>query len=212
MKKEKIILIGGGGHCKSCIDVIEQEGNYSIAGIIDISEKVGNIVLGYPIIGCDEDLDNLFEEFDCFFITLGQIGSAQSRIKLFNKIKDKGKKIPSIISPLAYVSKHSTIGKGTIVMHNAIINANVNVADNCIINTSALIEHDVIIGSNNHISTTSTVNGGVTIGQGCFIGSKAVIKNNVSIGNDVVIGAGAVVLNDLQQSGVYYGNPAKLRK
>ena len=56
LQNEKIILIGGGGHCKSVIDVIEQEGKFQIAGIID---KQGNIskVLGYPIIGND-DLKN----------------------------------------------------------------------------------------------------------------------------------------------------------
>ncbi|MBI4645951.1 MAG: acetyltransferase, partial [Bacteroidia bacterium] len=30
--KQKIILIGGGGHCKACSDVIETEGKYNIAG------------------------------------------------------------------------------------------------------------------------------------------------------------------------------------
>ena len=37
--KEKIILIGGGGHCRACIDVIEQEGRFTIAGIVDVPEK-----------------------------------------------------------------------------------------------------------------------------------------------------------------------------
>jgi len=40
--KEKIILIGGGGHCKSCIDVIEQEGRFIIAGIVLAPEYAQN--------------------------------------------------------------------------------------------------------------------------------------------------------------------------
>jgi len=35
---DKILLIGGGGHCKSCIDVIEQECKFQIAGIADLGE------------------------------------------------------------------------------------------------------------------------------------------------------------------------------
>jgi len=35
---KKIILIGAGGHCKSVIDVIEQEARFEIAGIIDKTE------------------------------------------------------------------------------------------------------------------------------------------------------------------------------
>ena len=37
--KEKLVLIGGGGHCRACIDVIERENKYQIAGIVDIKEK-----------------------------------------------------------------------------------------------------------------------------------------------------------------------------
>jgi hypothetical protein len=47
--KPKIILVGGGGHCHSCIDVIEQEGKFEIAGIVD-AIKGGEKVLGYPVL------------------------------------------------------------------------------------------------------------------------------------------------------------------
>jgi hypothetical protein len=45
--KEKIILIGGGGHCSACVDVIEQEGRFTIAGIVDVPEKKQHYILGY---------------------------------------------------------------------------------------------------------------------------------------------------------------------
>ena len=45
MIKEKLILIGGGGHCKSCIDVIEQEGRFDIDAIVDVEEKLGQSIL-----------------------------------------------------------------------------------------------------------------------------------------------------------------------
>ncbi len=38
MNKQNVILIGGGGHCKYSIDVIEQERRFSIVGIIDMPE------------------------------------------------------------------------------------------------------------------------------------------------------------------------------
>jgi hypothetical protein len=37
---KKVFLIGGGGHCKSCIDVIENENKYKIKGIIDKKKKI----------------------------------------------------------------------------------------------------------------------------------------------------------------------------
>lgn len=67
----EIILIGGGGHCRSCIDVIESEGRFKILGIVDIKEKLHRKVLGYEIIGSDEDIPRLARQFKYFFITIG---------------------------------------------------------------------------------------------------------------------------------------------
>jgi len=101
--KEKIILIGGGGHCKSCIDVIEQEGIFQIAGIVDVPEKLHQKILGYEIIATDDDLPRLAEEYVNFLITLGQIKSPDKRIRLFDEVKRLGGRLPVIISPMAYV-------------------------------------------------------------------------------------------------------------
>lgn len=179
--KEKIILIGGGGHCKSCIDVIEQEGRFIIAGIVDVPEKKQHNVLDYPVIGTDADLAELIKTFRDVLITLGQIKSPNRRMELFNMLKQMGAHFPVIRSPLAYVSPHAQVAEGTIVMHHALINAGAKVGKNCIINTKALVEHDAVIEDHCHISTGAIVNGGVTIGRGSFFGSGAVSKEYTSI-------------------------------
>jgi len=137
---EKIILIGGGGHCKSCIDVIEQEDRFTIAGIVDVPEKQQETVLGYPVIGTDADLAELIKTFPNALITLGQIKSPARRRGLFNDLMQMGARFPVIKSPLAYVSSHAQVAEGTIVMHHALINAGAKVGRNCIINTKALID------------------------------------------------------------------------
>lgn len=189
----KIILIGGGGHCKSVIDVIEQEGKFKISGIIDQPSLIGLKVLGYEVIGSDSDLKKLANKFTYAFITLGQIRSPVTRIKLFDLGKKVGFKFPRIISPRAYVSKHSSIGEGTIIMHNAIINANVSIGDNCIINTKALIEHDCKISNHCHISTNATINGSVQVKSKCFIGSNSVTKDGIKIKESSFIKANSLV-------------------
>ena len=188
---KEILLIGGGGHCKSCIDVIEQQGVYHIAGIIDKSSELGKKVLGYTIIGSDENLQDLRTEFDYAFITVGQIRTADLRAKLFATLKKLDFKIPSIVSPLAYVSRHAKISQGTIVMHHALVNAGALVGENCIINTKALIEHDAIIENGCHISTGGIINGGVTVKENTFFGSNSSTKQYVEI--DGFIKAGIIV-------------------
>ncbi|WP_419673464.1 NeuD/PglB/VioB family sugar acetyltransferase [Aliarcobacter butzleri] len=189
--KEKIVLIGGGGHCHSVIDVIEQENKYEIIGIVDTKENIGKKVLNYEIIACDDDLENIFLSCKNAFITVGQIESNKIRVKIYNNLKKIGFNLPVIISPLAYVSNHSSIEEGTIIMHHALVNANAKIGKNCIINTKALIEHDCVIGDNCHISTASVLNGGVRVKENSFFGSNATSKQSIEI--DGFIKAGSLV-------------------
>ena len=188
-----IVLIGGGGHCESVIDVIEQEDQFNIVGILDKPELLGSSVLGYSVIGSDNDLIKLAETCKYAIVTIGQIKSPDLRIKLFNLAIKAGFKLPKIISPSAYVSKHATIGNGVIIMHHAIVNAGSVIDDNCIINSKALIEHNCVISKHCHISTNATINGGVNIGCKTFIGSNVTTKESIFIEKNSFIRAGSVV-------------------
>ncbi len=204
MKKD-LILIGGGGHCRSCIDVIEQEGKYRVAGILDKSIPRGNKILGYPVIGNDSQLNFLFNDAKHFLVTLGQIKTSCLRDELFNKVDAAGGIFARVISPLAYVSVHSRIGVGTIIMHRAMVNAEADISDNCIINTGAIVEHDVKIGKHSHISTGSVVNGGVRIGDHTFVGSRVVIREGVKVGAHVVVASGVSVYKDIPDNTLMKG-------
>jgi sugar O-acyltransferase (sialic acid O-acetyltransferase NeuD family) len=199
---KKIILIGGGGHCKSVIDVIEAEKKYSIIGIIDNLEHNKNDVLGYKVIGTDNNLAEFVDRVDACIVAIGQIKSAMPRIVAFERINALNLDLATIIAPTAYISQHSRIGSGTIVMHGAFINSSVSVGQNCILNTGCLIEHDCFIGLHTHISTGAKVNGGAIIGNRCFVGSGAVLKNGVHIDDDVIIGAGVTVKTDVPAGSV----------
>lgn len=189
--KKQILLVGGGGHCKSVIDVIEQENNYTIVGIIDKKELLGQEVLGYKVIGCDDDLEVLSQRYKYALVTVGQIQSNTLRVKLFNHLKQIGYTLPVIISPLAYVSKHAEVAEGTVIMHHALINSSVIVGQNCIINSKALIEHDATIEAHCHISTATVINGGVIVKSNSFVGSNTTTKEYSEIGG--FIKAGGVV-------------------
>lgn len=188
---EKIILIGGGGHCRAVIDVIEMQNRYEIVGIIDQKELIGQDILGYKIIGYDDDLETFFHTCKNAVIAIGQIKSNEARVKLFEKLKSIGFDLPAIISPLAYVSKHSFLDEGTVVMHHALVNSNAKVGKNCIVNTKALIEHDAVVEDNCHISTAAVVNGGTVVKKDTFYGSNATSREYIEV--DGFIKAGSVV-------------------
>jgi len=199
MSKPDLLLIGAGGHSHSCIDIIEQHGEFNIAGLVGLPEELQEEHMGYSVIASDQELPQLAKEYQYALISVGQIASPAVRFRLYREIVGLGFKLPTIISPSACISSHAVCGRGTVIMHGVIVNAGAKIGNNCIINSQALIEHDVFVGSHSHISTGTIVNGSVCIGDGCFIGSGSIIKQGVSIGKNCVIGMGVAVKTDQEQ-------------
>lgn len=192
--KRGLILIGGGGHCKSVIDIIELENKYIIIGILDKNIPLGNTVLGYRVIGEDKDIVRFSQNINIdFLITIGQIKTVNLRISINKILTDNNCRLATVISPRAYVSSNAVIKKGSVIHHDALINAEAEIGENCIINTKALIEHGVKIGDFCHISTGVVVNGDSKIGDKCFIGSNATISNSITIKNNSLVSAGKFI-------------------
>lgn len=209
MEKKNLILVGGGGHCKSVIDVAESAG-YDILGILDMPEEVGKSVLGYKVVGTDDDIPQFVDKAE-FVVTVGFIKNPAIRIRIFEKIKEAGGRLATLVASTARVSKHAEVGEGTVVMHHAFVNAGAKIGRNCIINTFSNIEHDALVGDQCHISTGTMVNGDCKIGERVFVGSQSVLANGISIGDDIIVGAGSLVRKSISVKGIYSGNPAILK-
>lgn len=198
---QKLVLLGGGGHCKACIDVVEQAGGWTIAGILDPILPVGREILGYPVVGDDEKIAALAASCS-FLISVGQIKSPAVRLALADRLEQTGARPATVISPRAYVSPHAAVGVGSIVMHGATVNAGAKVGTHCIINSHALIEHDAVIGDFCHIATGAIINGGVKVGRESFIGSGSMIREYRRIGASTLIAAGGNIHHDIPAGSV----------
>ena len=207
--KKPLILVGGGGHCKSVIEAAESAG-YNILGVLDMPEDVGKEILSTKVIGTDDDIPAYVDKAE-FVITVGFIKNPVIRINLYNKIKEVGGKLATVVASTAYISKYAEIGEGTVVLHQAFVNAGAKVGKNVIINTATNIEHDAVIGDHCHISTGTMVNGECKVGERCFIGSQSVLANCISVGDDIIVGTGSVVRKSISEKGIYFGNPAILK-
>ena len=205
-----LVLVGGGGHCKSVIEAAESAG-YSILGVLDVAENVGKDILAYKIVGTDDDIPAYVDKAE-FVITVGFIKDPTIRIKLYNKVKEAGGKLATVIASTAYVSKYAEIDEGTVVLHQAFVNAGAKVGKNVILNTFTNIEHDAEIGDHCHISTGTMVNGEAKVLNSVFVGSQSVVNNGISICENCVVASGTVVSKNLTTPGVYAGNPVKLIK
>lgn len=206
MSKPDAILIGAGGHAHACIDVIEQHGQYQIAGLVGMQQEMQTRHLGYAVIATDAELPQLARDYQYAFITVGQIRSPDTRIRLYQQAIQLGFSLPVIIAPTAHVSDHATIGAGTIVMHGAIVNAGARVGKNCIINTRALVEHDATVEDHCHVSTGTILNGSVTIGSGSFVGSGSIIRDGITLGKNCVVGMGLCVRHNQADNTKFVGH------
>jgi UDP-perosamine 4-acetyltransferase len=210
MAKRKIILIGGGGHCKVVISILKRIDTFEIAGIIDHKDKVGNFVSDIKVIGTDDDLSKIYKSGIHYgFITVGSIKDNLKRYQLFNMLKKIGFEFPKIISPEAIIDKNVKIGEGSVVMPGCIINIDSKIARNCIINTGAIIEHDCKIESHCHVAPGIHISGAVNIGELSFIGIGATIIQGIKIGKNVTIGAGSVIIKDIPDNAIVVGNPGE---
>ncbi|AGX06489.1 hexapeptide transferase family protein [Bacillus sp. NRRL B-14911] len=185
---QKVLIYGGGGHAKMCIDIIRQMHNLSIAGIIDDGLEVGSHVVGVPVLGDKSILDQLYDEgYRLIVIGVGAITNHTLREQIFNLLKDKGFRFPNIIHPKAAIEPSALLGEGNQVMANAVIGSEVKLGSNNIINCGTVVSHDSTIYSNVHLTPGAILAGGVTIRDNTIVGMGTTVYLQVEIGSNVVI-------------------------
>lgn len=207
---KKILLVGGGGHCKSVLDSLLGLDEYAEIGIIDKKGNIGDMIMGIPIIGCDNDLPRLYNEgYNYAFVTIGSIGNPSLRIKLFNYLCEIGFVIPNIIDSSSKVSNYVHIEKGVFIGKKAIVNADVVINKGSIVNSGSIVEHDCQIGEFVHIAPGVVLGGEVTIGNNSHIGLNVTVKQQVHIGFNTIIGMGSVVTKNINDNIMAYGCPCR---
>lgn len=191
-RKLPLVLLGGGGHCRACIDVIEATGDWDILGILDLPERVGGEVLGHRIVGADNDIPEFVAKGAWFLVAVGQIKTAEVRRRAFAAVKAAGGRLATVVSPLAYVASTAVVGEGSVVMHRALVNAGARIGDNVIVNTMTLVEHDATVGDHCHLATAAVVNGAAAIGAGSFVGSNTVVVQGAVVPENTFVAAAAL--------------------
>lgn len=196
--KKKIVLVGGGGHCKVIIDATRKQKEFSIYGITDSKLRKGTEILGVPVLGKDDMLREVFKKgIKYAFISVGSIGNCSIRKRIDEKLHQIGFKLPVIIHSKAIVAKDVEIAEGTFVAAGAVINPGTKIGRNSIINTSASVDHDCEISDFVHIAPGVTLSGGVKVGSETHIGTGANIIQCVKIGRGCMVKAGTLLTCDL---------------
>ncbi len=206
---KKILIIGAGGHAKVIADILLQNGEYKICGLID--KNMQNGFWGIPVLGNDDSLEDIYRRglTDCAVVALG---NGRLRESITKRILDIGYRTIRVISRYAVLSSRCKIGEGTVIMPGAVINAEVEIGDGCIINTNASVDHEVKIGEYTHVAPGCAISGSVEIGRQCLIGTGSRIVDKIRIADYVTVGAGAAVVSNINVACTVVGIPARVLK
>jgi len=213
LKKDKLVLIGAGGHARSVIDSIDRNGYEEIV-LLDKAFEPGFTIDGIPVIGDDDKLKDLFEKgFNKAFISVGSIGAKKIRKDIYERVKEIGYTFPQVIDSSAVIS-HNTVrlAEGIFIGKGAIINVGADIGECAIINSGAIIDHDCTIGAFVHIAPGVCISGGVKVGDCTHIGTGSSIIQNIKIGCNSVIGAGSMVNIDVDDGVTAFGVPCKVQE
>jgi len=205
-----LLIIGNKGHVKIVIDILELREDYNILGIITKSKDGETGIGGYPILGNDNDLQELFNK-GVNYAAIGIGGFTDNRLRksIYLNLKKIGFKVISAIHPTASISRTVLMGEGNVVFSGVVINPYARLGNNIIVATGSTIDHDSIIKDHSLISAGVTVGADVIIDEEVLLALGSKVISQVSICSGSLIGAGAVVTNNITVSGVYVGIPAR---
>lgn len=202
--KNKLLIIGAGGHGKVVADIALLMNKWRNIAILDDDETI-KTSMRLEVIGRSADVYIYISDYDIFVA----IGNNKIREKIQSQIEILGASIATLIHPSAIIGSEVEVGVGTVVMANAVINCCSRIGEGCIVNTGATVDHDNVIKDYVHISPGAHLAGMVSVGKGTWLGIGSVISNNVNITSGCKVGAGSVVIKDINDAGTYVGIPAR---
>ena len=199
-----IIIIGAGGHAKVVADIACKLG-HNVLGFLDDNDSTPAKILGFDYLGCIDKCTSFGSDVE---FVVG-IGDNNTRQKIVNKYDLK---YAFLVHPSAQIGLEVSIGDGTVVMANAVVNSDTTVGKHCILNSGCIVEHDNVIADFVHLSPNATLCGRVSVGERTWIGAGATVKNGVAVCGDCVVGTGGVVVKNIVSSGTYIGIPVRSKR
>ena len=207
---KKIAFLGTGDLAVDLCERVQLWNQYDVAGFFDGNCEKGTLIGGFPVLGSDDDVVDLYNSgtFDCIYIAIGYL-NFQVREKLYNRFKGI---VPfaNIISPSAYVHPTATLGEGIQLSDGVYIGQHATIEDNVLVTLQSIVNHGGHVKKHCYFSTRVTTAGNVTIGERCFIGVGVVVSDGITICDDAWLSPGSIVVSDIKKPGQYMSAASRL--
>ncbi len=206
--REKLIVLGAGGHARAVAGVLEKLGNWEVLGFLDsVQGSLGETIGAWSVMGHESSLPTLFEQGVRYaFVALGDNRERMCKQELVKKI---GFEVATLIHPTAVLEGNVHVGAGSLICAGVILGYSVKIGNGCIVNTGSIVDHECNVGSFVHIAPGTLIAGRVRIGNGAFLGIGTRVIDKKEIGDWAIVGAGSVVIHSVPKNAKVYGVPAK---
>ncbi len=183
---QKIVLVGGGGFgrevlCYLLADIASGAlANYQVAGVVDdnpnceVMESIG----GVTFLGRLETL----KSGDKYKFLIA-IVSTERRQKVAHEIAALGYQLFTYVHSSVYVAQDASVGTGTFVGPNCVINSGAVIGECCALNVFCSIGHGAEVGDYSVLSPYCALNGNSRLGKSCMLGTRATVFPGVSLGD-----------------------------
>ena len=204
-----VIILGAGGHAKVLINALQLQ-SVELLGITDTdSSKEGQLLMGIPMIGNDEEVMKFSAETVRLVNGLGSTYVSPHRRQLFDRFRNRGYQFAHVVHPFAIPAEDLILSEGAQIMAGAVVQPGCRIGKNVIINTHSTVDHDCHIGDHAHISPGATLSGGVCVEANSHIGAGATVIQGIRIGHNCLVAAGSVVIRNVPDGVAVVGVPAR---
>lgn len=205
----EILVLGAGEHSRVVIDAIEKQGAHEIVGVIDPRLKVGTSVLGYPVLGTEDDLPRL--GFRAGLVAINDNFRRHAVVqKVLSLVPDF--QFVSAIHPSAILGRDVTIGAGSMVLAGTNLSTGVILGEHVVVNSRASVDHDTVLEAFTSVGPGAILAGNILVKRGAVIALGAKIIQRIEIGEHALVGAGALVVRNIPAEVVAFGTPAKVQR
>lgn len=210
-KRDKVVIVGGGGHGRVVLDILLQARQYQVIGFLDSNPALfGRRMDGLPILGDLAAIPDLRAQGVKGAVVA--IGDNQVRRAFAQKVEESGLELINAIHPSANLAHNVTLGRNVVICAGALVCAHCQIGDSVILNTGCIVDHESMIGTATHICPGAKLAGRVAVESGAFVGIGSTILQGLRIGYEAIIGGGAVVIRDVPPMATVVGVPARTLK
>jgi sugar O-acyltransferase (sialic acid O-acetyltransferase NeuD family) len=212
MTARPIVIVGAGGFAREAAAAVRainsDDGSVELLGFLDDDPSMsGRSVVGAPVLGT---VDEVTSHPDAgVVIAVGRPDSYTTRRELVSRLGLPSERYATIVHPGASVGSGCSVGRGTVVLAQVVMTADVSVGAHVAIMPQVVLPHDVRVDDYATLASGVRLGGGVHVGQGAYVASGVCVREGCRLGAWSLVGMGSAVTKDVPPERLWFGSPAR---